>query len=327
MKADKIVSVLTAIGTGGISVGEEWCKCSCPFAPWATEHKGGVDRNPSFGVKIEPQGKSHFNCFTCHKKGDLQDLRIELMHYQRTHGSANLKVNFPVLSQLLEQENDELYYDQSDAAQKKEEFIAWPDWYLNAFPPVLQVTAATNYLLSRGFTDAEINAFDVRFDQMKQRVVFPFYSTDQELAGLRGRSILDVPRPHFDYKWNGHSNIGITWFNEHKCKTNLPVVVTEGQFDCWSVSRVYPNVVACLSSGASNHKLDRLLYYSSVIFMYDADQPGKLAADKQWAYLKSKGAVVWVVPWTEAQFKAATDPGKLSLSEIRELLHHYVDLA
>jgi len=326
MNQNKIAAFLTTLGAHNIAIGDEWVKASCPFAPFL--HGSGTDRNPSFGIKIEPTGRSHFNCMACHKKGDLDDLLIELMHFRKQNPECLKGLNFPVAHAMLEQENDELYYDHSEAELQKVEFEAWPDWYLDAFPAALQVTAASNYLVSRGFTENMIKAFDVRFDQFKQRVVFPFRNSEGELAGLRGRSILPhAKRPHFDYRFNGRSNIGYTWANEHKCITGKPVVVTEGYFDVAAVTRVYSNVVACLSSGASYQKLDRLLYYPVVVFMYDADKAGKQASDTQWAYLKKKGAVTWVVPYTTAHFANEVDPAKLAPSEIRSLLDHYVPLA
>ena len=331
MNAEKAAALLKVLGAHNIGIGEQWVKASCVFAPWVSAHKGGVDRNPSFGIKINDTGRSMFNCFACHKHGDLDTLMVELMHYASQGGhKLNLKAGF----EMVEQENDEAYYDAGEwtegGGKPPVVFEPFPEWFLEAFPSSLKVKAARDYLHSRGMTDEHIEHFDVRYDQFKQRVCFPYRSNDGELAGIRGRDVFVNPmsnkKPHFDYKYNGHSNIGITWYGEHEVSTNKPLLVVEGQMDRWSVWRVYDNVVANLSSGTSHFKLSRLQYFPEVIFFYDADGPGKEAADMSWQYLRKK-TTCYAVEWAPEHYEQKLDPGKCSTKLLRTLLADYVDLS
>jgi hypothetical protein len=56
-----------------------WVHTTCPLAPWT--HEKAKDEKPSFGVKIQNNDTSIFNCFTCRKKGPLSYLVKMLDHY------------------------------------------------------------------------------------------------------------------------------------------------------------------------------------------------------------------------------------------------------
>jgi 5S rRNA maturation endonuclease (ribonuclease M5) len=106
-------------------------------------------------------------------------------------------------------------------------------------------------------------------------VVAPYYDVFGRLAGARGRSILPDPtKKHHDYSFNGHNNCRMVWYNEQVLNLPGPVVVVEGQFDCWRVSTVYPKVVANLTAKPSDEKFKKLCDSQEVIQIPDNDDAG-----------------------------------------------------
>jgi 5S rRNA maturation endonuclease (ribonuclease M5) len=286
MNLEQANALLKALGSKPGGHGDKWVRGSCPLAPW--RHKSGKDSNPSFGLYVSPGEPARFHCFAC-ESGSLQTLLQTLAYYQSKspsyfkedfHGDLNLA------RQIIDQEEMELAvlpeFTEFGAPEKK--FEPLPEWFLDTFLRADESVRAMAYLKYRGFSEAEVNRFDLRYDTVTDRVVFPYRDVFGRLAGLRGRGVQIAGAPHFsphhDYVWNGINNSSLVWLNEEVLDDEGPVVVVEGQFDLMRVARVYPRVIANLTAKPVRTKIKKLTQCEGVILMLDGDFAGRTATQK-----------------------------------------------
>lgn len=264
-----------------------WLRGRCPLARW--NHQNGKDSSPSFGLKVEPHGASHYHCFAC-SSGALSTLVQELEMKSDYGKSSDVSYDFKRAWEMLEEDASTVYPlpEYHEFAQSEHRpFHPWPQAALDAFPPAYTSAVARRYLAWRGFTLAEAKAQDLRVDEYRNMLVFPYRNVSGVLAGLRGR-LMDFGQPHdqlkhYDYKFGDSNNAYTCWLGEEILETATgPVVVVEGQFDRMRVLRHYPFVVANMTAKPSDQKLEKLLWAPGVVIMLDEDKTG-LSAGVKWA--------------------------------------------
>lgn len=98
MNVGEIRMFMELLGVARISVGSRWVRSTCPLNHL---HSGGIDKQPSFAISINPDDKSNCNCQACGYKGDLLALlwrkladrrrvRAELVDFLVTHNKLDL---------------------------------------------------------------------------------------------------------------------------------------------------------------------------------------------------------------------------------------------
>lgn len=246
-------AITVALENLGAAVGDTkrgYVHASCPLAKHRHEH--GVDHNPSFGVVydsgIAKKSEGHAHCFSCGYSGSVREIAALLYAYQDIDADTYADT-IKTLDQITTQPQP-LSIGQQNLADP------FPDQeWMSSFPPLTPKFAdAWQYMSSRGIGPDQIKEFDVRFDMMRYRVVFPIYDRSKRARGVIGRSLInsdDTPRYlYYPYPTlKGEAPKGFTWYNEDKLDTTKPVLVVEGIFDCLSAVRAYPNTVAALSIG------------------------------------------------------------------------------
>lgn len=293
MIADQIVLLLEAIHAKKIHVKHNgWVECCCPLAKWT--HDKGTDHTPSFGVSVNDQGTSYYKCFSC-KSGTLEHLIQTLEYYNK--GSEDY--DFGNCYKILANQVDELPLPEYDIDRPVEQaFEEWPSYWLDLFMPAQNVPVALEYLQSRNLTVAEIQSYQLRYDHSKDMVVCPYYNVFGKFAGARGRSIfkgVEGWEKHYAYKWNGKDNTGIVWFNETCLNLPGPVVVVEGQFDCFNVLKVYPKTVANLTALPRWAKMKKLGDCPLIIQIPDNNKAGELSIEKYYEFSKKIGVAFRVL--------------------------------
>ena len=310
------------IGAKNITKTGQWVKASCPLA--FARHASGKDSNPSFGIRIEPQGQSICNCFACNVKGSLSTLLTELLY--ELHKGNGPKLKLAEAFKLIEEENEAGYFPQADwnpGAKEEKQVEVWPEDWLQSFKLAMSITRAHDFLLRRGVTPKLAAELELRYDSVGDMVGFPLRTTEGKLAGMRGRLL--VPSGDFryyDYKWKGISNTGLVWLGEHKVDMAKPVVVVEGPFDYAAVFPVYSNVLANLSTGLSERKARRLTTAVEVLAFFDNDFAGDLALATLRKHL-GKQTVVHRVWYPSKDVK---DPGEMSRDAIYAALADFVSI-
>jgi DNA primase len=322
MTEEKVFALLALLGAKHATKTGQWVKASCPLA-WV-RHGKGSDTNPSFGVKIEPHGKSICNCFACNVKGELSTLLTELLYEIRKGNAPKLKL--AEAFKLVEEENEAGYFDHGDwypGHKDERQVVPWPEAWLDSFQFAVDVSRAKEFLHTRGVNAKLAKELDLRYDSAGDMVCFPFRTSEGKLAGMRGRLIKPAGDfRYYDYKWKDVSNTGLVWMGEDKTDFTKPVVVVEGPFDYSAVFSVYPNVLANLSTSLNERKARRLEPAVEVLVFFDNDKAGELAYVELRKHI-AKTTVVRQMPYPSKKVK---DPGEMSRADIFSALSKFVTI-
>lgn len=200
-----------------------WIEVPCPFAQW--KHAGGVDRHPSFGIKVENAGRSFYKCQTCKSGGPIGALVRELgrlrgIDYGAIAGEAEAADLFG--TSLPDYET--LFATRATALVPLDE-----DAMAGLFdPPDEWPKAALDFLASRGVSLKTAEWIGLGFDPEKKRITFPVRGEDGSLYGFTGRTILKDHRPKvLDYLGlpKEHVILGVD-----RWRPGVPKLIVEGLF-------------------------------------------------------------------------------------------------
>lgn len=199
-----------------------WLRGSCPFAPWL--HSKGKDARPSFAIKVETDGESHFRCYSCNTRGSLKQL---VWRYEREIGrqipeleSLILRADTVSLQSIRERIARSSYgydtpasssssFDSSlspnrpTLAQTVREIIEGkgkdelPEELLQKFKGAFTPEALT-YLKGpkpqcRGLRPSTIEAWELGYHRGSHRIVIPLRDWNGRLVNLSGRDIRKYP--------------------------------------------------------------------------------------------------------------------------------------
>lgn len=309
MTPEQAKGLLKSLGCKPHYDGGPWVKSDCPLAPFThTNHK---DTNPSFGVSVTPDKHSNFNCFTCYS-GTMEELVQQLEMYVSKNKNHAHRYDFVTARKFLEDEDVELPMPEFSefGNQDAQTFYEWPNYFIESFGSCLYSKPAMDYLASRDVTMEQVERHNLRYDVTRKMIVAPYRNVYGLLAGARGRTIQEGMKgisKHYDYTFNGANNAALTWFNEPALDTNEPIIIVEGQFDLFRVERVYPHVVANLTSKPVPYKVKKLQQCSGVLLMLDNDSTADIAIKKYAEYFSKYG-----IPWQSIQPpKLLDENGKL----------------
>jgi len=275
MTQEQCVAFLEALRAKQIHVkGNGWIEASCPLAPWT--HKNRMDSSPSFGLSVRPGERSHFLCFAC-RQGSAEEL-LQTIEFYSGLGMVGPKYdyNFPLCHQILQ---DEEYViplpEYGEFGPPGQQFSEWPQYWVDSFTHAAWDMGAAKYLAFRGVSVTTMAQFDLRYDPKRQMIVAPYRDVFNRLAGARGRSLHEGAGKHYDYTYQGVNNARFCWYNEPVLNLHGPVVVVEGQFDCWKTVQVFPKTVANLTAKPTMEKMKKLGDCGLVIQIPDRDEAGR----------------------------------------------------
>ncbi len=294
---------------------EGWVIASCPFAVW--KHKGGVDNNPSFGVKINDKSKSHYHCFSCGSSGSLYDMVLELRHL----GLTGKDLGEATQLALDEENHAVLELPDYEDSEPEPEWVKWPEYYISGFVSATQHHDSIGYHAARQVPDWVSNDLGLIYDSDRKRVCFPIRAENGDLTGLHGRAIFpDIEPRYYQYGWQGKRN-QLIWYGEDKINPEDPVIMVESVYDFVSVYEVYKNVISPLTVGFSKKKAKRMSHLSHIITLFDHGQGGNEARLRATKFFPD-AIVEHLIP-TEKQ----DDAGNMTPDELREILHGKIKLA
>jgi hypothetical protein len=316
MNETNALKLMQCLGVDNATIHGEWLRSSCPLA--FHRHRGGTDNSPSFGIHIEPQGKSGYLCYSCQiRSRDLDDLVLEINYALKVPAHEAPPMNLPLAQEIIAEESTAGHTDKEWVVNlpPEQEFTELPGWWLDSFPSVFKFAEAMAYLNGRKVPPSLWADLDLRFDPGRKMVCFPYYNKPGRLAGMRGRSITPGKSyAHHDYSWNNNNNSKLVLMNENNIDWMQPVVVVEGEFDLCRVALVYSNVVANLTATLSEPKLKTLELAVSLIGFFDNDEAGRIASGKmQQRFGYSYRSVVYPE-------ESVKDPGAMPLSQVQAML-------
>lgn len=315
MTIEHCVEFLRALNATQIRVKDNgWVVSSCPLARWT--HKHHADRMPSFGLSVAPGGRSYFLCFAC-RQGSAE----ELLHTLELYTQNSKDYDFARCHHLLAEEQFVTPLPEYEEFAKPEHvFVEWPTYWTDSFLPV-ELSEGYAYLQHRGVSDQTIEKFYLKFDTKRQMVVAPYWDVYHRLAGARGRSIHEeTSQKHYEYSFQGVNNARLCWYGEPVLNLHGPVVVVEGQFDCWRTEQAFQKTVANLTSKPTLEKMKKLGDCGTVIQIPDRDEAGQHSV-QAYARLCQQLGLQHKVVWLD---EGAKDPADCHVDYLRERIQAHL---
>lgn len=273
MKADDIFRVLRRIGIARpcIKQTNEWIAAPCPLAPWT--HPKGSDRSASFGISIAEEGRSGYNCLSCHEHGNVEGLLNRL-------------------EDLSGKDYSDLIAEVSDL----EKVVAFPPWesrpkqarqlpepldegeFDELFEPASQVRAARGYFNNRSLLCSSMDRFDLRWDDYHRRILFKA-KREGLFYGVSGRAVSETAKRKVKvYEYPAKLFL---MGEEHVIDDpDRPTLVIEGLMGLVELDSCnlfdYANAVALQGSVMSVEQRDRLVELGNpVVLLFDDDEAGR----------------------------------------------------
>lgn len=262
-----------AEATGG------WLVLSCPFAPHT--HAKGRDRNPSFRIRVNQEGRSGFHCFSCHEHGNLTDLVLRVTALNGRQDGA-----LAAWADSLEMEVDFEDFETGVARHAVSAEALDADVLFALYPEAWAQQSARDYLRRRGVTKEAADIMRLRYDRTKGRVLFPVCDRAGTLRGFVGRSIYPQAEvSHYTYPPLQKSQhlLGA----EGMRKGMRDVVVVEGQFAFAHLISIgaldHFDVVATMGSTMSAAQASMLIDHGAIVhLLYDDDAAGNQGIWGKW---------------------------------------------
>jgi len=319
VRAAEIKRWLRLVGSRAAEAGSEWVQAPCPLAPW--RHGAGVDRNPSFGVRVEP-GDSRTHCFSCGWSGSQMDLVFDL----RGRGAKGVDLRRAMemvedAASGVEEGGAELRGFPSEEPEPVEPF---PEYMVDAFEPayhrdpgVARSGAVHPYLRARGVSFHSARRFDARWDPYRRRIVFPVRDFEGRLCGLHGRAVdPDAKPPYLVYRHEGRANPDV-WLGEHWLDPERTLVVAESVFDLVGCAQVWPNAASPLSATVRAAKARRLDGFRRIVTVFDGDEAGR----------RGRARLAQMLPDASVRhvdLPDGADAGDVGVAELREILEPFL---
>lgn len=201
MNRKDVEYVLSKMGVEGpFKISGAWLMMACPLARWT--HEKGVDRNPSFGVRIGP-GVSGANCFSCEFKGGLMSLVTEYAMYAVPEGlwtpeDAQQLKDFIIMSELDDYNAETYVRPEAVIDMTIEQYLNKPHGYMEE-----RGLGSMAALYQLGFVDYFYDAHNKTV--LKSRVLFPLYAEEQGrlvMKGVLGRTTIGEDPKYKNYPPN-----------------------------------------------------------------------------------------------------------------------------
>ena len=253
-----------------------WFTTHCPLAPWTHAH--GTDRNMSFGIKIEEDDDSIFNCFTCKTKGPLPYLLRKLSSYSGLDYSSLIEDT--ETTELL----GSVPSDWATIRTKKLTRHTLPSPPSDDYLEIYDTAYTHPYLRKRGIDRHTASALDIRYDpddKGAERILFPVYSREGVFYGYTGRAVKDNVEPRIrDYFGlpKMHLLLGSEFIDVDKDEL---VVLVEGLFDFAKLYQYGIPAVSSLHSAITDNQASILKDIGlPVLVLFDDDDAGVIGSAK-----------------------------------------------
>lgn len=251
---------------------EGWVTTACPLAAW--NHGGGVDNNPSFGIRIGDD-PAICVCLSCGFGGTIMDLMTELI--------IRLPVGTPARKQAVKILHEtpviQLKKGLTMPIKTSTKIIPdplFPETWLNNFPDADTATPL-GYLMGRGLKASDVANMDIRYDAGSGRILFPIRDWSGQLRGGQGRTISNGQPKYLFYKWDGVACGHSVMMGEHLIDNSKPVILVEGVFDYAALFPYTTQVLVLWGSRITPSRLERLSRLTKIYTAFDADEAGAKA--------------------------------------------------
>lgn len=245
--------------------GEYWTHC--PF------HEGDI--NPSFSINKD---KNVFYCFGCNRGGSIIQF---VMYYHNLSFTQAVKylIDYANLSIEPKEKSETLNYLRQYKYKKMKtdedfnrEYL--PDDYMNRF-----VKAPIEEWLAEGIKQEVLDEYEVRYDRIGNRIVFPIRNSEGKIIAIKGRTRVEDFENLGVSKYIYYQPIGTNNFLFGLYK-NLPyiqekneAIIVEAEkgvlkLESWG----FKNVIALSTSNINQHQKTMLISLkTNLTFAFDKD--------------------------------------------------------
>lgn len=248
MKAEDIIFYLRKSGMTDMQYkgGKlKYVRIACPFAE--IKHSNKRDRHDSFGVQVDADGTSFYHCFSCKSHGSFWQLFGTVGIHRPLDRDSLVEIGNEVYKEdVMEMATGRLSravqrysYDVEDY----EDTETLPDldhmeYHFKTFSTDHEYLK--HYLTDRGINHSLIKDFDIRYDDIKERIVVPIYSATGEFVGMVGRSIDPNEQVQKVYNYPGtRTDFGFGRLKGDDLSSYNRIILVEGQFD---LKKTYQNL-------------------------------------------------------------------------------------
>jgi 5S rRNA maturation endonuclease (ribonuclease M5) len=318
MNLSNSIQFAKLIGAGDIKISEDedWIRFSCPLAPFT--HVKGRDENPSFGIRINDEGESAFNCFTC-GSGSLRSLLIKLTW---TVGLSVRARQFYSLNEIFDKEvetkndNYSLHYDEIYSRKNKKYSVRpVPQEVLSQYDLLedcvfdKEKDQVENYFLGRGIPPHVLYDYEVRIDPLSLWIIFPIIDSDHLTYRLHVKLVEEKTFFHITPKLAGIEDEEVRWgrkdywFGMQYYDSTKPVILVESETDLLRLRALGAENVLASCGPLNKYKMDRIVN-EEVLIGFDSDQAGGDYSMKAIHHFKKRS--LFRLHWNSIQVKYYT---------------------
>lgn len=187
-------------------------------------------------------------------------------------------------------EHEHLGLEEYEPEEEVEDAHIMPEGVMNRFVRLQsRGLLGYSYLLDRGITKQSIVRFGLKFDPMKNRVIFPVRNSAGELIGVRGRTIQkDVEPKYLSYKdmMTGPEpkRCGYWFGMQFQPSKGKMLILVEGELDAIMTRQALGKGVVWAAQGVSLTKRQietiKSMTTNPILILFDNDQAGHDAAER-----------------------------------------------
>jgi len=266
MTRDEIKHLISLWGTEAYKESEKEILLPCPFAPTGVGHKNSVDRHPNFSIRIDDAGPSVCYCFACNKGGRVDRVAYDLWE---TLESEQFKAAWLYARKVNNGASFNFDNKKPDKKPLSPDKAVFATWQLNK-------GKISSVLHQRGITDQDVKKWQLGYDPVEARDIFPVFDIDKRLIGLSGRV---TDNEHYPKYWHyGAAQSPRIFYGEQFLDlTKKEVILVEGQLDTIKASRYFPNVLGQFGVEVMPPEKVRRLskWFSIATLLYDGDAAGR----------------------------------------------------
>lgn len=318
-----------------------WIEAACPFS---SRHSGGIDKSPSFGVRIGADRSSHYRCQGCHAKGGLVDLvwrlspgsperaaeifRWAVAHDNALQGTKYLSDVNPTDKSLPPYPSlmPDVPYNAPDGKilslipMEAPAPLVLPESDLTSMQSIPPKVVAYLTGPKRKLTLSTIETWEIGWSG--RRISIPIRDHEKRLVGISGRRFDEEGRKKKEgdkqppkYLHSRGFKRDLFLYGEHMVVPGKIGYVVEGFFDViglWQSG--YMNAVGIFGSSPSEQQIEKMVkFFSSVVVVGDGDKAGREMANKTYQALKAR------LPARVVELPEGTDPDELTAEEKYDL--------
>ena len=262
--------------------GNGWFNISCPLA--SITHAGGTDSHKSFAIKVNDT-KSGYHCFTCHRKGSLNDLAKIL--YQ--HGLGDHR---EFVAECEQESFDNIM----------KEDVTLPKTVIKTSDSEKKYRECTGkihpYIRERGYKQGILKQFEVGYDIDMNYITFPVRDYELNLVGIIGRrpydNISKTDSKYFKYWFDAKNYL----YGEHLINPLYgDLILVEGNIDVMAIKRlltqnnIHMNVAGYLMGTLTDEQIEKVLSFADRVILFNDRDLGGIGGGKK-MYHKLKNDII-----------------------------------